>query len=290
MTGYGDARRQGERLNVSIEIRSVNSRYFKLSARIPEAYAALEGEIEKVVREVISRGSVSLALRIERAGASQRAVIDRAAIEAYWSQLSAIAAELHTSPAADLSRLLALPGVVTDLEHQPADLEADWPLIRDCVRQALEGLQAFRVQEGKAMEAELRQNGGEIAEQLGQIAAFAPQVVSEYRDKVHQRIRDLLRETDVRIDPADLIREVSIFADRCDINEEITRLRSHLEQFESFFGEATSQGRKLEFLCQEMFREINTIGSKANHVGIAHCAVAMKAAVEKMREIMQNVE
>lgn len=122
------------------------------------------------------------------------------------------------------------------------------------------------------------------------MAGKASQVARDYRDRLLECVRDLLKETDVEVGASDLIREVSVFADRCDINEEVTRLRSHLEQFDAFLKENVSQGRKLEFLSQEMFREINTIGSKANNIEIAHSVVEMKAAIEKMREILQNVE
>jgi uncharacterized protein (TIGR00255 family) len=137
---------------------------------------------------------------------------------------------------------------------------------------------------------DVRINCRTIARELEKIAAIAPDVVRDYRDRLRDRMRDLLEGTGANIDDNDLIREVSIFAERCDVNEEITRLRSHLDQFELFMDEKTSQGRRLEFLCQEMFREVNTIGSKANNVAIAHAVVDMKAAIDKLREILQNVE
>ena len=137
---------------------------------------------------------------------------------------------------------------------------------------------------------DLRLNAGIISEQLMQVADLAPQVVASFRDRLLERVKELLATSDVSVDSSDLIREVSIFSERCDINEEITRLRSHLEQFETFLQGDSSQGRKLEFLSQEMFREVNTIGAKANNVAIAHSVVEMKSAVEKIREVLQNVE
>ncbi|MCA9049677.1 MAG: DUF1732 domain-containing protein, partial [Planctomycetaceae bacterium] len=118
----------------------------------------------------------------------------------------------------------------------------------------------------------------------------APNVVSEYRGKLLERLRKAIGDADVAVDDRDVIREVALYADRCDINEEITRLRSHTDQFRRFLNSDTSMGRKLEFLGQEMFREINTIGSKANNVAIAHHVVDMKAAIERIREVLQNVE
>ncbi len=140
------------------------------------------------------------------------------------------------------------------------------------------------------MERELAENAETIAARLHDVAALGPQVVSEYRTKLLERVRQLLKDSGGAVAEADLIREVSIFSERSDINEEITRLSSHLDQFQAFIREPASTGRKLDFLSQEMNREVNTIGSKANNVPIAHCVVEMKAAIEKMREILQNVE
>ena len=125
---------------------------------------------------------------------------------------------------------------------------------------------------------------------MKQVAALAPQVVNDYREKLLERVRRMTTEASISVGPNDIIREVAIFADRCDVNEEITRLGSHIEQFRRMLNGSTSQGRKLEFIGQEMFREINTIGSKANSVDIAHSVVEMKAAIERIREVLQNVE
>ena len=140
------------------------------------------------------------------------------------------------------------------------------------------------------MANELQSQCAAIAAQVDQVAALAPQVIVEYRDKLLLRVNELVKDLDTRLGPADVLREVALHADRCDITEEITRLRSHLSQFLKLLNDSTSQGRKLDFMCQELFREVNTIGSKANHVGVAHCAVEAKVCVERMREIVQNVE
>ena len=140
------------------------------------------------------------------------------------------------------------------------------------------------------MADELRSQCAGIANQVDLVEKQAPQVIVEYRDKLLLRVNELVKDLDTRLGPSDVLREVALHADRCDITEEITRLRSHLAQFLKLLGDATSQGRKLDFMCQELFREVNTIGSKANHVGIAHAAVEAKVCVERMREIVQNVE
>jgi len=290
MTGFGDARFQDERLSVSVEVRAVNNRYLKVATKCPEAYATLEAEIERIVRESISRGTVNVAIRVDRLWGSDEYVINQVALKSFWAQLQSAARELVAPPPVDLAQLLVVPGVVSDESRRSADVQADGQIIRRLLAEALAKLQTFRIDEGRSMASELAQNAAQVGECLKQVMALAPQVVAEYRAKMLERVRQLLADSGVTLTETDLIREVSIFSDRSDINEEITRLRSHLEQFESFIREPASTGRKLDFLSQEMNREVNTIGSKANNVAIAHSVVEMKAAIEKMREILQNVE
>lgn len=290
MTGFGEARHQDDKLSVTVEVRTVNNRYLKISIRCPDAYAALEGEIEKTVREKISRGTVNISIRIEHPLAVLENPLNEAVLENYLTRLQALADRLYLVHQPDLNALVNLPGVVTDDSHRNYDVDAEWPVIQDVLRQSLDKLQKFRIDEGQSMQNELVLNNNAIAEHLRQVEDLAPQVVSEYRTKLLERVRQVLAESSVNVSESDLIREVSIHADRTDINEEIKRLRCHLDQFQVFIKEKESPGRKLDFLSQEMFREVNTIGSKANNVPIAHCVVEMKAAVEKIREILQNVE
>lgn len=290
MTGYGDARYQADRLAASVELRAVNNRYLKVTTKSPEAYAPLESEIEKVIRESISRGTVNVAIRVDRLHRPEDFSLNKTALTSYWQQLQTAARELNAPAPADVGNLLALPGVVDENAARSIDMQSDWVIVRGLLVEALGKLHAFRVEEGKSMERDLTLNAQVIAERLADVARSAPQVVQEFRAKQLERVRQLLQDSGMTVAEADLIREVSIFADRTDINEEITRLRSHLDQFQAFLREPVSTGRKLDFLSQEMFREINTIGSKANNVAIAHSVVEMKAAVEKMREVLQNVE
>jgi len=291
MTGFGAARLQDERLDASVELRAVNNRFLKVVTRCPDVYAPLEGEIERLVREVIGRGTVNVTLRVDRLHQPEDFSLNLVALKSYWSQLQSAARELHAPPPADLGHLLALPGVVRE-EALGAnlDLAADWRVIERALREALNRLQAFRAEEGRAMLAELRANAARIIQELDAVARLAPQTVAEYRQKLLERVRQMLGESGVAVGDDDVIREVSIYADRSDINEEITRLRTHLEQFERFLNEPVSPGRKLDFLSQEMNREINTIGSKSGSASIARGVVEMKAAVERIREILQNVE
>jgi len=290
MTGYGDARRQDERVSVAVEVKSVNSRYLKVAVKSPDAFASFEIEIEKLVRTAITRGTASVTVRADAIGGRNQYRIDGSVLRDYLRQLNEAVESIPSAGKIEVGGLLALPDVVREVEGLGGDRDAHWRLIREALVESLESLRAFRATEGESMRRDLHVNCGIIANELQLVAKRAPQVVRDYRDRLLDRLRELLTETNVDVQGDDLIREVSIYADRCDINEEITRLRSHLEQFEAFLNDEASQGRKLEFLCQEMFREINTIGSKANNVGIAHNVVEMKSAIEKMREILQNVE
>ena len=290
MTGFGASKGQNERLNVAVEVRAVNNRYLKVNSRFPDAYAALEGEIERVVREHVARGTVTVALDVRPVTGASASQINVEVLTAYWNQVKDLSRQLIVGVPADMSNFLMLPGVVTDSGRGELDAERDWPFLKTQLEEALGKFKEFRVREGRSMGDDLRLNGKVIASSLDEIAKTALEVVQQYRDKLLDRVRDLLKGTSVVINDSDLIREVSVYADRCDINEEITRLRCHLEQFEAFLSDKVSQGRKLDFLIQEMFREVNTIGSKANNVTLARFVVEMKSAVEKIREVLQNVE
>lgn len=289
MTGFGAGRRQNERLAITVELKSVNNKHLKISFRTPDSYLALEHELEKAVRGTIARGTVYVNLYADRLDQAHDQGIHLEVLRHYWEQVVRAAESLHVPPPQDLSPLLPLPGVVTEGRHHLLE-EEDWPLIAAAMDDALHALQGFRRREGEAMAAELRRLCEALDAGVAAIAARAPAIIVEYRRKLLERVRELVRESEVNVEESDLLREVSLFADRSDVTEELTRLRCHLGQFRSQLGSPTSPGRKLDFLCQEMFREINTIGSKANDVETAHVVVDLKTQVEKMREIVQNIE
>jgi uncharacterized protein (TIGR00255 family) len=290
MTGFGDARGQNDRMSMSVEVRAVNNRYFKLVTKTPERYQSLEGEIERVVRESITRGTVNVSVRVDGVAGSSAYRLDAVVLKGYWQQLMSLTSSLGAKPPDNLGSLLSLPGVVADGDSGTTDPREDWPLIESSLREALVKLHDFRAAEGSSMEQDLQLNLRIVSTELEKIAARAPQIVRDFRDKLRDRVAELLRDGEATVEPSDLIREVSIYAERCDVSEEILRLRSHLDQFQSFVRQPQSAGRKLDFLTQEMVREVNTIGSKANNSEVAHAVVEIKAAVERMREVLQNVE
>lgn len=290
MTGFGEARAMVEGLHLSAEMRSVNNRHFKLTFRSPDLLARMEADIERILRETISRGTVSLFLRVDRNAETTAARLNSAVLQGYWDQIVNVSRDCGAPEPTSITSLLSLPGVIEDGRWSDGDLAKIVPAVEQLVRTTLDHFQRFRVQEGAAMAADLQKQLTVIVGEVNRIAVLAPQVVSEYRDRLFLRVQEVLQKADVALTPGDLLREVALFTDRSDISEEIVRLRSHIEQFQQLLKSSTSQGRKLEFLCQELFREANTIGSKSNHVGVAHAAVEIKTAIERMREVVQNVE
>ena len=290
MTGYGESQAQEDRLAVSVEVRCINSRYLKLSIRSSDGYGTLDPKIEALIRERIRRGTIQVNVRVERAASAEDYRLNEEVLGGYRSQLRQIQEDWGNHQPIDPQQLLLLPGVVAETARGAEDVGQDWPTIRETLTRALDGLDTMRTKEGKAMAADLSANLNVIAMALTEVDKRAPLVVEAYRTRLNDRIGKVLAELNATLEPADILKEVSLFADRSDISEEIVRMRSHLEQFRNIMGSAEPSGRKLDFLTQEMVREGNTIGSKANDVEIARHVIEIKAAVERIREMIQNVE
>jgi len=288
MTGYGEARHQDDRLIVLAEVRAVNNRNFRLSCRLSTPYDTVEPEVERLVRQIARRGSVQVTLRVERPKRPEDYQLNLVALQSYQKQLEVL--RPPGEPAVDPSLLLSLPGVVEDRRNLSAENpHDDWPLIARVLERALEQFQVSRATEGQAMAAELQALGQAIEQDLDRVVARTPEVVTLYQQRLLERVQTLVQDR-VAIRPEDLIREVAILAERADVSEEIVRLRAHLAQYQEVINASESAGRKLEFVVQEMGRETNTIGSKANDVTISRAVVEMKGNLEKIRELIQNVE
>lgn len=292
MTGYGEASYSSDLLHLTVELRAVNNRYLKVSLRAAEPYNLLEPEVEKVIRRTVKRGTIQVHLRCQRQLSASDFQINPVALHSYLTQLRQLGGELNLGDwgASLLAGALALPGVVPEPATAAFDFDQEWPVLERVLEQAVAKLQQMRQDEGRAMAQELLGQRDHIGRQLTQIRERIPQVADGYRDRLLDRVRGLLGELDVQLDRKDLIKEVAIFAERADISEEVVRLDSHLVQFQEIVNEPESAGRKLEFLTQEMFRETNTIGSKASDVDISRYVVEIKGALEKIRELVQNVE
>ena len=292
MTGYGEARYQSDQLSLSVELRALNNRYLKVSLRAPDPYHLLEAEFEKTIRKTVKRGTIQVHLRCEHQAASDDFRINTVALAAYVKQIRDAAKQLGLSDGGQalLAQVPMLPGVVPEAGSRTHQLHEDWPIIEKVLQESLDKLQGMRKDEGRAMATELLAHRDTVGKHLDVVRKLIPQVATSFRDRLFERVKTILSEHDVQIDRNDLIREVSIFAERSDIAEEVVRLATHLVHFQEIMKEEESPGRKLEFLTQEMFRETNTIGSKASDVEISKQVVEIKGTLEKIRELIQNVE
>ncbi len=290
MTGFGEAQCQQDGLAVTVEVRTINSRFFKLSVRAGEGYGSLEPQVEAIVRKSIRRGTVQVNVRVGRANSTDDYSINLEVLDRYRRQLQALKQKWEQADTVSVESLLLLPGVVDEASSSTVDAAAHWVVIGPALEAAMENLARMRIDEGRAMQTDLKENCRAAAASLEAVQSRAPLVVEAYRARLEERLKKALEEHDVVLEPAVVIKEVGLFAERGDISEEIVRLRSHLDQFGGMMDLPESSGRKLEFLTQEMFREANTIGSKANDVEIAGHVIEIKAAIERIREMIQNIE
>lgn len=290
MTGFGEAHQQADGLAVVVEVRTINNRYFKFTMRTGEGYSALESRVESMVRDHIKRGTVQVSVQVERSNSPDDFSINLRVLENYRQQLQKLQGRGGNKDEVPVQSFLLLPGVVKERLSDPSMIEADWPVIERTLQAALDQLQKMRRDEGQAMAADLAANCRTIAAELKQIESRAPSVIDAYRVRLEDRVRTAMEEHKLVLNPADLVREIAIYAERSDISEEIVRLGSHLQQFDQMMGSSESAGRRLEFLTQEMLREVNTIGSKSTDVEIARHVIEIKATIERLREMIQNVE
>jgi uncharacterized protein (TIGR00255 family) len=294
MTGFGEARHQGHDLTLAVEVRTVNNRYLKVSVRGSDPYPMLEPELEKLIRKYVRRGTVTIHIRCDRQVRGGDFAINVVALRSYLEQIRTVCDQLggQVPMSALVGQVLSLPGVASEpggVSGRPPDEE--FAAVERTLEAALTKLQSMRQQEGRAMADELLTHRQTIAVQLSEIRRVTPAVAENYRQRLRDRVSQALAEHDVTLRPDDLIREVAVFAERSDVTEEVVRLASHLDQFETIIRiEDDSPGRKLEFLVQEMGREANTIGSKAGDVAVSRHVVEIKSALEKVRELVQNVE
>lgn len=289
MTGQGSAHVQHDGTSVAVELRTVNNRYYKLSLRVTDGLSPLESRIDEVVRQTVRRGTVQADVRVDRQAAAEDYQLNETALAAYLRQIQDLNARWRIEGTVRLDALLALPGVVNE-RAATVDFDALWPIVEQALHQALRELTRMREGEGGAMAADLVENCRVIATELDAIEALAPRVAESYRVRLVERLNNLLAEFGVSVQASDVVREVGMFAERSDIAEEVVRLRSHLSQFQTIMDTVDGSGRRLDFVTQEMFREANTIGSKANDAQIARHVVEIKAAIERIREMVQNIE
>lgn len=293
MTGFGEARFQSEALTLTVEVRAVNNRHLKVTVRGSEPYPMLEPELEKIIRKFIRRGTILVHVRCERQYRPQDFRINNTALRSYIQQVHDICTEIGWGDRTTqlLGQVLALPGVAPEPGSMGRPEDAELAAVEKTLEHALKNLDSMRKEEGRAMAEELLLYRNGVTDQINRILRHIPTVAEQYRARLKDRVSQALADSNVSVNDDNLLREVAIFVERSDVAEEVMRLGSHLDQFEEVVrNEDDGPGRKLEFLTQEMFRETNTIGSKAGDVTISRHVVEIKATLEKIREMVQNVE
>ncbi len=271
-----------------VEVRSVNHRFCEILVRIPRDLSVLEERIRSLVQASVLRGRIDVAIIRENQGKRPRTVkTDVDLATAYVSALNDLKRALSLSGTLDLADLISLPDLIR-IEEEKEDPEALWHAVADGVKVALDRLIAMREAEGARLASDLLQRVGRLGEDIAGVEARAPEVVQEYHTRLSRRVKELAGT--VPVDAARLATEVAVFADRSDVTEEVTRFRSHLAQFQATLATDGAVGRKLEFIVQELGRETNTIGSKANDLEITRRVISMKSDLESLREQIQNVE
>jgi uncharacterized protein (TIGR00255 family) len=288
MTGFGGGRGEAGGEALTVELRAVNGKFCEVKARLPRELVSLESELAKTIKSRLSRGVVDVFVR--REGVSGRGAVPRvdlALASAYAKALRELKDELGLAGEPSVQDVAPLEGVLTLGETTP-DLAVLSTALQSALAAALEALDQMRRREGEALARDLSTRFETLERLAAQVAKLAPAQVEAYRERLSARVAELARG--VPVDPARLAQEVAFFADRTDVAEEVTRLASHLAQLRELIQSDAPAGRRLEFLVQEVNREINTIGSKSQHAGIAAMIVEMKAELERVREQVQNVE
>ncbi|MGL6095817.1 MAG: YicC/YloC family endoribonuclease [Fimbriiglobus sp.] len=293
MTGFGEARGAGPGFSVNVEVRAVNNRHLKLTVRGSDPYPLLESELEKVVRKTVRRGTVFVRIHVDRESRSSELRLNSPAIAVYLRHQKAACDAAGTPELlpALAAGVLSLPGVAAEPGGSTTPPEEEWPVVERTLEQALAKLDVSRKAEGRAMADELLAHHGTLTELFALVRRDTPAVTANYRTRILERVRQAVSDAGVTLAPEQVIREVALFADRSDVTEEVSRFAAHLDQFAEIVRTgADGAGRRLEFVVQEMGREANTLGSKAGDVTISRHAVEVKATLEKVRELVQNVE
>ena len=288
MTGYGKGEASTPNGNFLVEIRSVNHRYGEISVRMPRSFYAFETEVKRLAASVLKRGKIDIFVQWEETAAANTAPqLDMAVARGYYDAYSRLAKELNLPQDAQPSYIMSQKGVMKEVAGSVDETEL-LPMLLAAVQAAVAALDGMRSSEGEALANDLQGRRSQVAEWSTLIGERTPQVVMEYRQKLKARLEQLLEGAEM--DESRLFQEVALLADRCDITEELVRLSSHFNQFDEALRSSEPVGRKLDFLMQEMNREVNTIGSKSNDAGITNLVIQIKAEMEKMREQVQNVE
>lgn len=290
MTGYGRAQATVGTINVTVELKSVNHRYFEFNSRVPRNYGFLEEKLKSFVGSLVSRGKVECYVSVENLEDSDvEILVNHGLASSYLKAYRELAErnELDIRDDLTISSLVRNSDIFT-VHKQEADEEKIWEAVKSVAAEAVAKFITMREAEGEKLKNDVLSRAEFILNKVSVIEERSPETVKEYNDKLLSRINEFL--SDVQVDEQRLLTECAIFADKVAVAEETVRLRSHIDQLGQFLNSTEAVGRKIDFLVQEMNREANTIGSKAQDVTIARCVIDIKAEIEKIREQIQNIE
>lgn len=288
MTGFGRAKKEIDSLDITVEIKSVNHRYFEFSARLPRSYNFLEEKLKSFLSEYISRGKVEISVMIEDNSQNATVVeIDRDYANAYITALKQLSKEFKIKNDIGASSFVGNNDLFK-VRRKAADDQTVQNAVLTVAKEALDNFIEMRSIEGERLLNDVKSRTAYILKKVEFIEERSPETVKLYKERIEQKIKELLNDT--ATDEQRILTEVAIFADKVAVAEETVRLRSHIKQFEDLLSDTNPVGRKLDFIVQEMNRETNTIGSKAQDIEIAHTVVDIKSEIEKIREQIQNME
>jgi uncharacterized protein (TIGR00255 family) len=290
MTGFGRAEICAGPIVITVEARSLNHRHLDATFRLPRALAGLEMDARRLLQSRLERGRVEIAVQLgSAAGASlQQVRVNQTLAAEYVARARELGAAVGVGGDVTLAWVLERPGVVSLEEADAPDPDTVWPVLSDALSRALDELVARRAAEGEALGVELHALTADLRAQVDLVEARVPAAAARRAERLRERIRALLG--DATIDEGRILSEVAIWAEKTDVREELTRLRAHLEQFAHVLDKGGAVGRPLDFLIQELGREVNTIASKADDLEVSQAALAAKGLIEKMREQVQNLE
>jgi len=288
MTAYGSAESLKDNLEFIVEIRSGNYRYREIVLRVPQSLQPFEEKVRSVVSSTVKRGRIEISIQIKDNGdKGLKLELNRPLVKAYINAFNELNEELGGKQPLDLSFFSQLKDVIIT-KQDSIDLETVWPDLEAVINKALDSMESMRINEGRVLEKDFLERLNRIKRYINEIRNRTNEIIESYREKLRQKIIKLIKPIEINEDR--LIQEVALMADRSDITEELVRVESHLEQFRNFMNQDDVIGRRLDFLLQEINREVNTMGSKAADSVVSQLAVEIKAELEKLREQIQNVE
>ena len=288
MTGYGRAQKILSGRDILVEIRSVNHRYYEYSSRIPRTYNYIDEKLKALLKNSISRGKVEVAVTVNSIESKDTEIaINKAVAEGYVQALRSISDELGLEDDLTLSKMMKLPDIFT-IQKTPDDEEQVWNDVAQVAEEAVAKFVEMRTTEGQRLKTDITEKADGILRMVMEVERLSPITVENYRSRLFRKLSEILESKEV--DEQRILTEAAVFAEKIAVDEETVRLRSHISQLKNMLSSDEAVGRKLDFIVQEMNREVNTIGSKAQDLNITKIVVDMKAEIEKIREQIQNIE